>query len=237
MPTSRLALWGSFLCLIVAGCMGSQTVSQTTEKEATHEKSGKAALSDIQQVSGSDQQPYRVRMETSKGDVLIEVHPEWAPRGAKRFRELVEMGFYDDCRFFRVIEGFMAQVGINGDPAINGEWSKKKLRDDPVIQSNKPGFVTFATSGPGSRTTQLFFNIGNNAQSLDRQGFAPFGKVIEGQEFVEALYNGYGDEPKRTPDEPDRSPDQGKIGRRGNAYLKADFPKLDYIIRATVEPM
>lgn len=225
MPTSRLVLWGSLLGLMVAGCLGSRTVSSSKEKEAAQEQPGKATMSEILQASGSDQQPYLVRMETSKGDILVEVHPEWAPRGAKRFRELVEMGFYDECRFFRVVEGFVAQVGMNGDPAVNAEWTKKKFRDDPVIQSNKPGFVTFATSGPDSRTTQLFFNIGNNSKNLDRQGFAPFAKVIEGQELVETLCHSYGEEP-----------DQERIGRRGNAYLKSEFPKLDYIIRATIEP-
>ena len=221
MSTSRWILGGGLLVLLIAGCTGSRTVSQT--KKSTLETPGTATLSDIQQVSGTDHQPYLVRLETSKGTVVIEVHPEWAPRGAKRFRELVELGYYDDCRFFRVIEGFMAQVGINGDPAVNAQWSKKKFRDDPVIQSNKPGFVTFATSGPDTRTTQLFFNIGQNSK-LDRQGFAPFGKVIEGQEFIEELYNRYGEQP-----------DQSRIERKGNAYLQSEFPKLDHIIRATVE--
>ena len=182
-----------------------------------------ASSSDIQQVAGSDQQTYLVRLETSKGDVLIEVHPEWAPRASKRFRELVEIGFYDECRFFRVLEGFMAQVGMNGDPALNKEWKDKKFRDDPVIQSNKRGFVTFATSGPDSRTTQFFINMADNS-TLDRRGFSPFGKVLEGQEIVESLHNGYKEDPQ-----------QDRIDRRGNAYLKSEFPKLDYIVRATVE--
>ena len=221
MSTSRIILWGGLLGLLIAGCMGSRTVSQT--KKQAKEKSATASLPEIQQISGSDHQPYRVRMETSKGDIVIEVHPEWAPRGAKRFRELVELGFYDECRFFRVVEGFVAQVGMSGDPVVNAEWSKKKFRDDPVIQSNKPAFVTFATSGTDSRTTQFFFNIGDNS-SLDRRGFAPFGKVIEGQEIVESLYSRYGEQPQ-----------QDRIERKGNAYLKAEFPKLDYIIRATIE--
>ena len=170
MLTSRRIFWGGLIGLLIVGCMGPRTVSQAQKKDS--ETPGTASLSEIQQMSGTDHEPYRVRMETSKGPVVIEVHPEWAPRGAKRFRELVEVGFYDECRFFRVVEGFVAQVGMNGDPALNAAWSKKKFRDDPVIQSNKPGFVTFATSGSDSRTTQLFFNIGNNS-SLDRQGFAP----------------------------------------------------------------
>ena len=221
MSTSRLILWSGLLGLMIAGCTGSRTVSQT--KEPTESSRETAASSEIQQVAGTDSQPYLVRLETSQGDVLIEVHPEWAPRGAKRFRELVEAGFYDDCRFFRVMEGFMAQVGMNGDPAINGEWEKRQIRDDPVIQSNKRGYVTFATSGPDRRTTQFFINTADNS-TLDRKGFSPIGKVLEGQEFVEALYNGYKEEPQ-----------QDRISRRGNSYLKSDFPKLDYIVRATIE--
>ena len=221
MSTSRFILCCGLLGLAIAGCTGSRTVSQT--KTPAEESPETASSSDIQQVAGSDQQPYLVRLETSKGDVLIEVHPEWAPRGAKRFRELVEAGFYDECRFFRVLEGFMAQVGMNGDPAINAPWEKRLIRDDPVIQSNKRGYVTFATSGPDHRTTQFFINMADNS-TLDRKGFSPFGKVIEGQEFVEALHNGYKEEPQ-----------QDRIARRGNAYLKSEFPQLDYIVRATIE--
>ena len=221
MSTSRLILWGGLFGLLIAGCMGARTVARTDKSDK--EEPGQASLSDIQQVSGSDQETYLVRLETSKGPIVIEVHPEWAPRGAKRFRQLVEIGFYDECRFFRVIEGFMAQIGMNGDPDFNAQWSKKKLRDDPVIQSNKPGFVTFATSGPDSRTTQFFINFGDNSK-LDRQGFAPFGKVIEGMDVVEALESRYGEEPR-----------QDRIERKGNAYLKSEFPKLDYIIKATIE--
>jgi peptidyl-prolyl cis-trans isomerase A (cyclophilin A) len=222
MSMSRLILWGGLFGLLIAGCMGSRTVARA-DKETKEDEPAKVSLSDIQQVSGSDQEPYLVHLETSKGPIVIEVHPEWAPRGAKRFRELVEIGFYDECRFFRVVEGFVAQIGMNGDPDLNAQWSKKKLRDDPVIQSNKPGFVTFATSGTDSRTTQFFINIGNNS-TLDRRGFAPFGKVIEGMDVAESLFSRYGEEPK-----------QDRIERKGNAYLKSEFPKLDYIVKATIE--
>ena len=222
MSMSRLILWGGLFGLLIAGCMGARTVARTDKEEA--DEPGKASLSEIQLVSGSDQQPFLVRLETSKGDIVIEVHPEWAPRGARRFRELVEVGFYDECRFFRIVEGFMVQVGINGDPDFNAEWSKKKLRDDPVIQSNKPGFVTFAkTNDPNSRTTQFFINYGKNS-ALDRQGFSPFGKVIEGMDVAEALDRRYGEEPR-----------QDRIESKGNAYLKSEFPKLDYIVKATIE--
>ena len=123
-------------------------------------------------------EPFRVKFEVSTGEFVVEVNPEWAPNGARRFRELVEAGYYDDCRFFRVIEGFMAQVGINGDPAVNAEWDNKTIPDDPVLRSNTRGRVTFATSGPNSRTTQFFINFSDNA-GLDSQGFSPIGEVIE----------------------------------------------------------
>jgi cyclophilin family peptidyl-prolyl cis-trans isomerase len=123
-------------------------------------------------------EPFRVKFEVSTGEFVVEVNPEWAPNGAKRFRELVEAGYYNDCRFFRVIEGFMAQVGMNGDPAVNAQWDNKTIPDDPVLRSNTRGRVTFATSGADSRTTQFFISFGDNSQ-LDGQGFSPIGEVIE----------------------------------------------------------
>ena len=121
---------------------------------------------------------YRARFETTTGEFVVEVHPDWAPNGAARFRELIESGYYDDCRFFRVVEGFMAQVGMNGDPEVNAQWDRKTIPDDPVVQSNTRGRVTFATSGPNSRTTQFFINFGDNS-SLDVQGFSPIGEVVD----------------------------------------------------------
>ena len=135
---------------------------------------------------------FKVKFETSKGVIVMEVHPDWAPKGAARFRELVEIGFYDECRFFRVIEGFMAQIGINGNPEVQAKWRSNNIMDDPVKKSNRRGYVSFATSGPNSRSTQFFINFGNNG-SLDGQGFSPFAKVIEGMEVVDSLYNEYGE--------------------------------------------
>jgi cyclophilin family peptidyl-prolyl cis-trans isomerase len=124
-------------------------------------------------------EPFRVKFEVSTGEFVVEVNPEWAPNGARRFRELVEAGYYDDCRFFRVVEGFMAQVGMNGDPAVNAQWDSKTIPDDPVLRwSNTRGRVTFATSGANSRTTQFFISFGDNSR-LDAQGFSPIGEVIE----------------------------------------------------------
>jgi cyclophilin family peptidyl-prolyl cis-trans isomerase len=128
--------------------------------------------------TSTENEPFRVKFEVSTGEFVVEVNPEWAPNGARRFRELVEAGYYDDCRFFRVVEGFMAQVGMNGDPAVNAQWDDKRIPDDPPLRSNTRGRVTFATSGPNSRTTQFFINFGDNSQ-LDGQGFSPIGEVIE----------------------------------------------------------
>ena len=222
MLTSRLLFLAGMAGLGLVGCQGSRTVAKTKPKSSAP-AAAEESDSDIRQVSATGRDPFVVRLETTKGNVLIKVHPDWAPRGAKRFRELVESGFYDGCKFFRVIEGFMAQVGMSGEPALNSQWDKKKLRDDPVIQSNKPGFVTFATSGADSRTTQFFINMGDNSK-LDSQGFSPFGKVIQGQEIVESLYNRYGEQPN-----------QDRIRRSGNSYLETEFPQLDAIVRATVE--
>ncbi|HZT78342.1 MAG TPA: peptidylprolyl isomerase [Vicinamibacterales bacterium] len=186
-------------------------------------------LSDPASLNEKAPATYKVKFDTSKGPFVITVHRDWAPRGADRFYNLVKNGFYDDVRFFRVLDGFMAQVGMNGNPEIQGAWDKARLQDDPVKESNKRGFVTFATAGPNSRTTQFFINFGNNA-SLDRQGFAPFGEVTSGMDTVDKLYSGYGEGAPRG-----RGPDQGRIRMEGNTYLKKDFPKLDYVKTATIE--
>ena len=123
---------------------------------------------------------------------MVEVHRDWAPNGADRFYNLVKNGFYNDARFFRVIDGFMVQFGINGDPNISAVWRDANIKDDPVKQSNTRGTITFATAGPNTRTTQVFINFGDNA-GLDGQGFSPFGKVVSGMEVVDSLYGGYGE--------------------------------------------
>jgi peptidyl-prolyl cis-trans isomerase A (cyclophilin A) len=168
---------------------------------------------------------YKVRLDTSAGPVVIEVHRDWAPLGADRFYNLVKNGFYDGTRFFRVLSGFMAQIGMNGDPAIQRVWGRANFPDDPVKQSNKRGFVTFAKTGaPNSRSTQFFINFVDNA-FLDPQGFAPFGQVTSGMDAVDKLYS-YGK---------GNVPDQGMITSEGNAYLQKEYPKLDFIKKATIE--
>lgn len=171
---------------------------------------------------------FRVRFETTQGSFVVEVHPEWAPKGAERFKELVTSGYYDGCKFFRVIDGFMVQFGINGSGAMNAQWREKHIPDDPVTQKNTRGRITFATSGPNSRTTQVFINFGDNT-NLDAMGFAPFGEVVEGMDVVDKLYDGYGEGAPRG-----RGPRQDLIQEQGNTYLEADFPKLDGVVKATL---
>jgi peptidyl-prolyl cis-trans isomerase A (cyclophilin A) len=174
---------------------------------------------------------YWVKFDTTRGDVIIEVHRAWSPYGADRFYELVKSGFYDQCKFFRVA-GFVVQFGINGDPHVSAKWHNANLPDDkyerrdPNRKSNNRGYVTFAKSPqmPNSRTTQVFINCIDNSQ-LDREGFTPFGVVISGMEAIDALYSGYGEEPTSS---------QDRIEKEGDVYLNAAFPKLDSIKMANI---
>jgi len=171
---------------------------------------------------------YKVRFETSEGPFTVEVHKAWAPEGAERFYRLVERRFYDDARFFRVVRDFVAQFGINGDPRVEAVWRNLTIKDDPVVESNRRGSVTFATSGPNTRTTQVFINLADNTR-LDKLGFAPFGRVIGGMDVVDRFYTAYGEAPPRG-----SGPDQEQIERRGNDYLLERFPRLDYIKTARI---
>ena len=166
---------------------------------------------------------YKAGFDTSAGKFVITVHRDWAPKGADRFYNLVKNGFFDDTRFFRVVPNFMVQFGINGDPSIQRNWANANITDDPVKQSNKKGYVTFATRGKDTRTTQIFVNFKDNG-FLDQQGFAPFGEVTSGMDVVEKITDQYGEKPN-----------QGSIQNEGNTYLKAQFPKLDYVKKATIE--
>jgi peptidyl-prolyl cis-trans isomerase A (cyclophilin A) len=171
---------------------------------------------------------YKARFDTSKGVFVIDVRRESAPAGADRFYNLVKNGFYDENRFFRVISGFMVQFGINGNPQVSTPWRNAQIKDDPVKQSNKRGFITFATSGPNSRTTQVFINFGDNSR-LDGLGFASFGQVSSGMNVVDQLYSDYGEGAPQG-----RGPNQGRIQSEGNAYLTRDFPNLDFVRKATI---
>src|SRR5262245_60319974 len=176
---------------------------------------------------------YRVDVDTSAGTFVVEVHRDWAPNGADRFYNLVKNGYFDDVRFFRVIPNFMVQFGISGDPSLNNVWREARIPRDPVKQSNTRGFMTYAMQGgpqgPDTRTTQVFINFGDNSP-LDAQGFAPFGRVTKGMEIVDKIYSGYGEGAPSG-----KGPEQGRVQAEGNAYLTKDFPKLDYIKKATIE--
>lgn len=173
---------------------------------------------------------FRVKFDTSKGPFVLEVHRDWAPNGADRFYNLVKNGFYDNNRFFRVIDGFMVQFGINGDPKISTVWREARIKDDPVRISNRRGYMTFAMAGPNTRTTQVFISYGDNS-NLDSQGFSPFGSVISGMKVVDTLFNGYGEGAPQG-----HGPEQGLIQTQGNAYLAQKFSNLDFITKATIEP-
>jgi peptidyl-prolyl cis-trans isomerase A (cyclophilin A) len=173
---------------------------------------------------------YEVKFVTTAGEFTIKVTRAWAPNGADRFYNLVRHHFYDGAAFFRVLPGFMAQVGISAYPEVAKVWDTATIKDDPIVQSNHRGFVSFATAGPNTRTTQFFINYGNN-EALDRSGFSAFGVVSDGMEVVDKLYNGYGE---GAPD--GHGPDQGKISSLGRAYLEKSFPKLDSIRSATLVP-
>ncbi len=188
---------------------------------------------EIPQTVAEPQSPpdvYRVRFETTKGDFVIEVRREWAPRGADQFHYLVQNRFYDGATFFRVVRGFVAQFGINSDPKIQGLYGQMQIRDDSVRESNTRGFVSFAKLGPDSRATQVFINLDDNT-NLDKDGFVPFGQVIEGMDNVDRLWNSYGELAPRG-----SGPDPTRIEREGDAYLSREFPRLDSIVRASLIP-
>jgi peptidyl-prolyl cis-trans isomerase A (cyclophilin A) len=172
---------------------------------------------------------FKAKFSTTKGDFVIEVHRDWSPNGADRFFNLVRMGFYDDTRFFRAVEGFMVQFGISGDPAVSSHWQEAGAADDAVKQSNKRGYVTFAQRNvPNTRTTQIFINYGDNSR-LDASRFVPFGLVTQGLDVVDSLYKGYGEGAPGG-----QGPDQGSIQAQGNAYLDAKFPLLDRVKTAEI---
>lgn len=172
---------------------------------------------------------YRVIIDTTKGQFTLEVTRSLAPRGADRLYHLVRAGFYDDSRFYRVIAGRFAQFGIAGDPAVAKTWRDRSFPDDPVRASNKRGTFAFAMTGPDARTTQIYINTSDQLQQ-DAQGFAPFGRVVEGMEVVDRLYSGYGEQSGGGM----RAGKQGKLFEEGNGYLDREFPKLDKLLRARI---
>jgi peptidyl-prolyl cis-trans isomerase A (cyclophilin A) len=222
MAVSYAKIAAGVACLMWIGC-SSPTV---TKKEETKQAEAK------KEVPKNEPAPdtYKVKFETGKGDVVIQVTRAWAPIGADHFYTLVKTGFYDGARFFRVRPGFVVQFGVNGDPKTNRLWSTANLPDDPVKQTNAKGTVTYATAGPNTRTTQIFINLTNNKR-LDKDGFAPFGKVVEGMDAVASFYSGYGEIAPAG-----QGPDTDKLEQIGNEYLLSKFPRLDFIKKAAVLP-
>ena len=164
---------------------------------------------------------FKVEFETTKGNFTVQVVRAWAPSGVDRFYELVSKGFYQDIAIFRVIEGFVAQFGLHGDPKVTAKWQNSTIQDDSVEKGNKRGTISFASRGPNTRTTQLFINYKHN-KPLDAQGFSPFAQVTQGMEVVDSFHK------------PPKVPNQGVMTAQGNAYLKAQFPDLDYIKTAKI---
>ena len=205
-PFVQLAVVGLFaLLLALTGCAPEKPV-EVKKKESTR-------APDI----------FQAKMATSKGDILLEIHRDWAPRGVDHFYELIEQKYYDKVKFHRVIRGFVAQFGVHRDPKIQALWRQLRINDDPVLQKNIRGTITFAALGPASRTTQLFINLKDNRQ-LDKDGLAPIGKVLEGMEVADKLSFLYGELlPKGNGPEPNR------LELETNAYMDRVFPRLDYI--------
>ncbi|MBR4986927.1 MAG: peptidylprolyl isomerase [Proteobacteria bacterium] len=165
---------------------------------------------------------FLVDVKTTKGMIRLELNRAWAPKGVDRFYNLVKAGYFSDIAFFRMVKGFVIQFGIHGTPLVSSVWREANIGDDPVVETNARGTIVFATAGPNTRTTQLFINLADNAR-LDDMGFAPIGKVVSGMDIVDSLNFEYGERPN-----------QMKIQKDGNAYLKPNFPKLDYIESMTI---
>ncbi|HEY1790136.1 MAG TPA: peptidylprolyl isomerase [Verrucomicrobiae bacterium] len=200
----------------------------TVAVNAQDTKSSSPAYADPSKLTAQAPDSFKAVFNTTKGSFTIEVTRSLAPNGADRFYNLAKSGFFTDIAFFRVIPGFMCQFGIHGDPAVSAKWRDANIQDDPVKGSNTRGAITFATAGPNTRTTQLFINFGDNT-GLDAQGFAPFGKVVDGMTVVDKINGEYGEGAPSG-----AGPDQGRVQSEGNAYLKKDFPHLDYIKSVTV---
>ncbi|HLX09070.1 MAG TPA: peptidylprolyl isomerase [Thermoanaerobaculia bacterium] len=175
---------------------------------------------------------FQARFETGRGPFVVEVRRDWAPHGADRFFGLIAAGFFDDSRFFRVVAGYIAQFGVAGDPAVTAAWKDRPIPDDPVRHGNARGTLAFAMTGPGTRLTQLYINLADNAR-LDPQGFAPIGRVVAGMEIVDSLYAAYGERSGGGM----RAGHQGQLLAGGNLWLDAEYPQLDRLWRVRlVEP-
>ena len=218
--------------VFAAACANKTQETPTPQQPQPAATQTQEIITDMETLKNPDKatekapETFKVKFATTKGSFTLEVNRAWSPLGADRFYNLVKTGFFTDLAFFRVIEGFMVQFGIHGDPAVAAAWRGARIKDDPVVESNKKGYISYAMAGPDTRTTQFFINYGDNTR-LDGMGFSPFGKVTEGMDVVESIYSGYGEGAPSG-----MGPDQGGVQMKGNAYLKKDFPKMDYILSA-----
>ena len=216
--------WFAVLLLLVSVAAVAQEKAQPS-KQASPGASFNKALLQPAALNEKAPETFSVKFATAKGDFVISVTRAWAPLGADRFYNLVQNGFFDNVTFFRVVPGFVVQFGISGYPQVAAAWSRAVIKDDPVKQSNKRGFITYAMAGPNTRTTQVFINFSDRNAALDAQGFAPFGQVTQGMDVVEKLYSGYAE---------GVTDKQDLIAAKGNAYLEKEYPKLDKIVSATL---
>lgn len=230
---SKMALASALLFMTATACSPSekkaadpQVPAEAVEAKAdavpARDDADFAKLLQPEKLNETAPAQFFVDVKTTKGTFKLEIHRDWAPIGVDRFYNLVKAGFFTDIAFFRMVRGFVVQFGIHGSPLVSSVWREANLNDDPVRETNAKGTLTFATAGPNTRTTQFFINLADNAR-LDQMGFAPIGKIVSGHEVVDALNFEYHERPN-----------QGKIQFEGNAYLKAQFPKLDYIESMTV---
>ena len=220
----------TLLTCLLGISLGVVVVSAQQEKKDEKKSASAPDFADPVKLTEKSPESFKVKFETTKGNFTVEVTRSLSPNGADRFYNLARSGYFKDVAFFRVIPGFMCQFGIHGDPKVSAAWRTAQIPDDAVKASNTRGAITFATAGPNTRTTQLFISFGDNSR-LDKTGFSPFGKVTEGMDVVDKINGEYGEGAPSG-----RGPDQNRIQMEGNAYLKKDFPNLDYIKSATVVP-
>ncbi len=224
----------TFALLVAASLVGACGGGEPKQEEAQPQEAAPAVDPSSPLLTPGDlteiaPETYRVRFETSVGAIVVQVNKAWSPNGADRFYNLVKNGYYDDTRFYRVVEGFMAQFGLKGVNAIDQAWRDATFPDDPFTQSNRRGTITFAHAGPDTRTTQVFFNFKDNAH-LDESGFTPFGEIVEGLDVLDKVYSGYGELPPAG-----KGPDYATAWVQGNKYLDENFPEMTKVVSATLE--
>jgi peptidyl-prolyl cis-trans isomerase A (cyclophilin A) len=209
------------------GCAQETNLTKDSSGKPIISESDHPAMSDPTLANKTAPDKFKVKVETTKGAFVIEVDRSWAPNGADRFYNMVEIGYFQDVAIFRAIKGFMFQFGIHGDPKVNKFWKEATIKDDKNARgvSNEPGYLTFARSGlPNSRSSQLFINLGENG-SLDRQGFTPFGKVVEGMDVLTKIETKYGENSNEV---------QPKFQAEGNVFIKKRYPDIDFIKSMTL---